>query len=364
QGASSRKLLTRSQGGSFEDRVFITDSAGNPISNPHTLERIKVAMVLMERFMSTLPQASDYPAAVQAFNDVIDALVDRSAGRPDMPAFEDFTFLSSLAKILGAGPFLWEEMTKLPMAEVTGLLRRLDEERKPVSRRELDLKARMAMSKEDGHSAKIAALNQFKDFQLFRLDVLHLVFPHKTLQEFSAEISDVAEVTLGNAMSLAYRKLVGEHGEPGGGESPCAFGLFAQGKLGGRELGYASDLEVQLLYESSGETAGGQSIVSNSDFSSRLVAEMRASTSARPEGIFELDLRLRPHGDSGPLASQFERWQEYYAPGGGALDYERQALIKLRPLSSGQAFSDRAMEARDRLIFGETPVPIGHTLVL
>src|SRR5690606_28893269 len=46
------------------------------------------------------------------------------------------------------------------------------------------------------------------------------------------------------------------------------------------------------------------------------------------------------------------------------LDYERQALIKLRPLSSGQAFSDRAMEARDRLIFGETPVPIGHTLVL
>src|SRR5690606_22863948 len=249
QGASIRKLLTRSQGGSFEDRVFITDSAGNPISNPHTLERIKVAMVLMERFMSTLPQASDYPAAVQAFNDFIDALVDRSAGRPDMPAFEDFTFLSSLAKILGAGPFLWEEMTKLPMAEVTGLLRRLDEERKPVSRRELDLKARMAMSKEDGHSAKIAALNQFKDFQLFRLDVLHLVFPHKTLQEFSAEISDVAEVTLSNAMSLAYRKLVGEHGEPGGGESPCAFGLFAQGKLGGRELGYASDLEVQLLYE-------------------------------------------------------------------------------------------------------------------
>src|SRR5690606_21535596 len=90
----------------------------------------------------------------------------------------------------------------------------------------------------------------------------------------------------------------------------------------------------------------------------------RASISARSEGIFELDLRLRPHGDSGPLASQFERGQEYYAPGGGALDYERQALIKLRPLSSGQAFSDRAMEARDRLIFGETPVPIGHTLVL
>jgi glutamate-ammonia-ligase adenylyltransferase len=367
QGVSIRKLLTRSEGSTFEDRIHITDSLGQPIANPHTLERLKVAIILMERFMSTLPQASDYPTAIRTFNDFIDALMDQSdqsGGRPDLPAVEDFTFLSSLAKILGAGAYLWEEMTKLPLAEVTGMLRRLDDERKPPSRKELEHQLREAMDKEPAHPAKIAALNRFKDFQLFRLEVAHLIYPLKTLQEFSAEISNLAEVTLAAAMGLAYGKLVREHGEPCHGESVCPFGLFSQGKLGGRELGYASDLEVQLIYASAGETANGPDPLSHAEFFSRLVTEMREAIVTRREGIFELDLRLRPHGDSGPLASQFERWVEYYRPDGGALDYERQALIRLRPISGNREFADEVMAARDSLVFGSDPVDIAHTLTL
>ena len=206
QGVSIRKLLTRSEGNSFEDRIHITDSQGRPIANPHTLERLKVAIILMERFMSTLPQASDYPTAIKTFNDFIDALMDQSGGRPDLPAVEDFTFLSSLAKILGAGAYLWEEMTKLPLAEVTGMLRRLDDERKPLSRKELEHLLREAMDKEAAYPAKIAALNRFKDFQLFRLEAAHLIYPLKTLQEFSAEISNLAEVTLAAAMGTGLRQ--------------------------------------------------------------------------------------------------------------------------------------------------------------
>ncbi|MDB5106151.1 MAG: glutamate-ammonia ligase adenylyltransferase [Fibrobacteres bacterium] len=364
QGVSIQKLLTRSEGHSFEDRIFITDTLGHSITNPHTLERLKVAIILMERFMSTLPQASDYPAAIQAFNDFIDALMDQSGGRPDLPAVEDFTFLSSLAKILGAGPYLWEEMTKLPLGEVTGLLHRLDDEKKPSTRRELEQMLRESVDRESAVPAKAAALNRFKDFQLFRLEAVHLIFPLKTLQEFSAEISNLAEVTLTTAMGLAYGRLVREHGEPRLGEGPCPFGLFAQGKLGGRELGYASDLEVQLIYAASGETQGGPDPISHGEFFSRVVSGMREIIVTRNEGIFELDLRLRPHGDSGPLASQMDRWNEYYGEDGGALDYERQALLKLRPISGSREFADKVMAARDSLVFGAGAVDIAHTLTL
>lgn len=364
QGVSIRKLLTRSEGSTFEDRIHITNSLGQPIADPDTLERIKVAIILMERFMSTLPQASDYPTAIKTFNDFIDSLMDRTGGRPDLPAVEDFTFLSSLAKILGAGVYLWEEMMKLPLPEVTGMLRRLDDERKPPSRKELDHLLRESMDKEAAYPAKIAALNRFKDFHLFRLEAAHLIYPLKTLQEFSAEISNLAEVTLAAAMGLAYGKLAREHGEPRQGEGPCPFGLFAQGKLGGRELGYASDLEVQIIYAVAGETADGPAPLSHAEFFSRLVTEMREAIATRREGIFELDLRLRPHGDGGPLASQFERWVEYYRPHGGALDYERQALIRLRPVSGNRDFAEDVMAARDSLVFGADPVEIAHTLTL
>lgn len=376
QGVSIQKLLTKSEGDHFEDRLYITDAAGRAITDIRNLERLKVAIVLMERFTSTLPQASDYPAAVESFNGFIDALMEKSGGRPDLPAFEDFSTLSTLAKILSAGPYLWEELIKLPLPDLTDLLRKLEEEKKSRSRTELESLLRDELEKASDHEGKAALLNRFKDYQLFRLDVLYLVYPHKTLQEFSGELSDLAEVILEAALWLAYDRLRAEYGEPQGDTSlpeksgksgksgPCHFGLFAQGKLGGRELGYASDLELQLLYGNTGETSGTDRPISHSEFFSLLVQEVRRVILARTDGIFELDLRLRPHGDSGPLASRVDTWVEYYGEDGGALDFERQALLKLRPVAATPGFADRVMAARDALVFGEIRIGIENTLAL
>jgi glutamate-ammonia-ligase adenylyltransferase len=382
QGVAIQKLLTRAEGSRFEDRIHVTDSLGRPIQEAHSLERIKVAIILMERFLTTLPQASDYPAAVQAFNGFIDALMAHPASSRDLQSLEDLTFLSSLARILGAGAYLWEEMTKLPLGEVTSMLHRMDEDRKPPAKRDLETRLREAMDREPTSEARAAALNRFKDLQLFRIEAVHLIYPHKTLQEFSAEITTLAEVVLQAALGLAYGKLVRDHGEPRLGKESCPFALFAQGKLGGRELGYASDLEVQLLYAAPGETSGPPSLrtsgevprpgnratggepISHAEFFGKLLEGLRGILVSRSEGIFELDLRLRPHGESGPMASQFGAWLEYYRPGGGALDYERQALLKLRPVTGNRAFADEAMAARDNLLFGGQPISIGNSLEL
>ena len=67
---------------------------------------------------------------MESFNGFIDALMEKSGGHPDMPAFEDFSTLSSLAKILSAGPYLWEELIKLPLPDLTQLLKKLEDDKK------------------------------------------------------------------------------------------------------------------------------------------------------------------------------------------------------------------------------------------
>ena len=370
QGVSIQKLLTKSEADLFEDRIFITDSEGRPISDMRTLERLKVAIVLMERFISTLPQASDYPAAIETFNVFIDSLVENSSALTELPTFQDFSVLSALAKVLGAGPYLWEELTKIPFRDLTDLLQNLEDGKRGRTRFEMEAELKKVMQQEKEYAERVAALNRFKDFQLFRLDVIYLVYPYKTLQEFSSELSELADVILDVGLWLAYDELSRVYGMPKALSShpsqagPCHFGLFAQGKLGGRELGYASDLELQLIYEHAGETTGTDQPISHAEFYSQLVKELRRIIVAKKEGIFELDLRLRPHGESGPMASRLDVWVEYYGEDGGALDYERQALLKLRPVSTTPSMADKIMAARDALVFGENKIGIGNTLAL
>jgi [glutamine synthetase] adenylyltransferase / [glutamine synthetase]-adenylyl-L-tyrosine phosphorylase len=377
QGVSIQKLLTKSEAGKsgvqrFEDRIFIVDAQGRPITDQTTLERLKVAIVLMERFTSILSEASDYSTAVETFNEFIDALMEKSAGRPDLPTFEDYSILSSLAKILGAGPYLWEELIKIPLPDLKILLQELGEGKKNLNRAGLEKILKANLDRTNEYVEKKLALNRFKDYQLFRIDINYLIYPHNTLQEFSSELTDLAEVTLDAALWLAYDKLCAKFGEPKikspsnekKTASPCHFGLFAQGKLGGRELGYASDLELQLLYGNAGETEGPETSISHAEFFSLLVQEIRTLIETRKEGIFELDLRLRPHGDAGPLATSIDLWVDYYGEDGGALDFERQALLKLRPVAATPGFGDRVMKARDALVFGENEIAIKKTLEL
>jgi len=130
--------------------------------------------------------------------------------------------------------------------------------------------------------------------------------------------------------------------------------VCALGKFGGRELGFASDIELMLIYEGVGQTTGPD-VVSNAHFYERLVQTFQQTIQARHEGIFELDLRLRPYGKAGRMAVPLESFTRYFGPDGPAWDYERQALVKLRPIAGDMAFGQRLVELRDRLIYSGKP---------
>ncbi len=128
--------------------------------------------------------------------------------------------------------------------------------------------------------------------------------------------------------------------------------VCALGKCGGRELGFASDIELMFIYNGNGDTSGPL-VISTAEFYERLVALFIQSIEARREGIFQVDLQLRPYGKAGSLAVSQDSFRRYFAPGGPAWPYEMQALVKLRPIAGNHGLGKTIVALRDELIYAE-----------
>jgi glutamate-ammonia-ligase adenylyltransferase len=130
--------------------------------------------------------------------------------------------------------------------------------------------------------------------------------------------------------------------------------VCALGKAGGRELGFASDIEMMFVYAGNGQTAGPQ-VVATSGFYERLVQSFVSAIYAKREGIFEIDLQLRPYGKAGSMAVSMEAFRRYFGPGGPAWAYERQALVKLRPIAGNLQLGQEVAALRDAYVYTGEP---------
>ena len=173
--------------------------------------------------------------------------------------------------------------------------------------------------------------------------------------DFSHELTDLAEVVLDAACRLSLHDLRRLHGDPLRDDGqPSHLALLALGKCGGRELGFASDVELMFVYAGNGPTSGPQ-VITTAEFYERLVQRVVRAIHARREGIFEIDLQLRPYGKAGSLAVSLEAFRRYFAPAGPAWPYERQALVKLRPIAGSPALGRQIVALRDRFVYHGPP---------
>jgi glutamate-ammonia-ligase adenylyltransferase len=154
------------------------------------------------------------------------------------------------------------------------------------------------------------------------------------------------------AVAAAYRSVAAElaavHGvprDPATGK-PQEMLIVGMGKLGGCELTVSSDIDLIMLYGEEGETDGPRRI-SHHEFYGRLTRRMMPVLSEVDANgqVFRTDLRLRPDGDSGPLAWSLDALEHYLI--GQGREWERYAWLKAR-LMPAQAFegSDSAAQAR------------------
>jgi glutamate-ammonia-ligase adenylyltransferase len=151
--------------------------------------------------------------------------------------------------------------------------------------------------------------------------------------------SDLAEVVVRGVLEAVRREFAAAHGQVRGG----AVALVALGRLGGREMTAASDLDLILLYdadEGAGESSGRRPLPASQYFTrltQRLVAALSAPTA---EGtLYAVDFRLRPSGKSGPLATHIDAFAAYQAK--DAWTWEHMALTRARAIAGDEALVTR-----------------------
>lgn len=190
---------------------------------------------------------------------------------------------------------------------------------------------------EDDLEAQMIALGRIKDSVVLRVAASELT-GRLPIMKVSDYLTFLAEVILQQAIHVARAELVQRHGEPQGDR--LGFAVLGYGKLGGIELSYGSDLDLVFVYEGGeGETAGPR-VIDNIRFYTRLAQRVVHVLSTMMAGgrLYEVDLRLRPHGNSGLVAVSLSGLRKYQFE--SAWIWEHQALVRTRPIAGDRELLD------------------------
>jgi [glutamine synthetase] adenylyltransferase / [glutamine synthetase]-adenylyl-L-tyrosine phosphorylase len=210
-----------------------------------------------------------------------------------------------------------------------------------------DLAARLGAAED--FESELDILRRFRNEEFLRIGV-HDIQGELRPPEVSAQLSTLADVCLAQALGLAWRDVTSRLGLP---PDPPTEGLtvLAMGKLGGEELNYHSDLDLIFVYDA-GDAAWWRDHVAPHEFFTR-VAQRTISILQTPtrEGVaYRIDTRLRPSGNQGPLVSSLEAFEAYHRT--SAQLWERQALIKARPLRGPASLRARLEAAVGGFVYG------------
>ncbi len=194
-------------------------------------------------------------------------------------------------------------------------------------------------------------LARFRRRELLRI-YLHDIRRAATVVETTEELSNLADAVLRYALGLARQELDNRYGAPlctdgRGRKTTASFCVVALGKLGSRELNYASDIDLMFLYSDDGDTsgAGERGVTTNREYFNRLaerVSRLVGAQSAGEGAAYRVDLRLRPHGRMGALAVSVAEALRYY--GREAQAWELQTLIRSRASAGEPALYARFAE--------------------
>lgn len=243
--------------------------------------------------------------------------------------------LRQLVRLLAASPWAAQILTRQPQL--------LDELISPQSLMsvpdwaQLGAQLRDELDAHPGDTeAQMDALRRFKQVQTLRL-LAQDVAGRLTLEALSDHLSDLADTLLAETLARCWAGLKTRH------RDTPRFAVIGYGKLGGRELGYASDLDLVFLYDDDDERA--QEIYAR--LTQRINTWLGTLT---PAGIlYETDLRLRPDGASGLLVSSVEAFRDYQLH--HAWTWEHQALTRAR-FVCGDAAIGASFEALRREVLG------------
>ncbi|HET7308314.1 MAG TPA: bifunctional [glutamate--ammonia ligase]-adenylyl-L-tyrosine phosphorylase/[glutamate--ammonia-ligase] adenylyltransferase [Gammaproteobacteria bacterium] len=265
-------------------------------------------------------------------------LIEAVAGRTAYLALlaENDNVLRHLAALAASSPWLLQLVTRVPL-----LMDELIDPRLfgPAPDRDA-LAAELAtvLSGVDpaDQESEMDALRQFQQAAVLRIAVADLS-GNAEPQLVSLRLAALADVVIETVAGLVRERLVARHGRPltddGGGTRAARFGVIAYGTLGGRELGYGSDLDLVFVHDGGEGATDGARPLDNAVFFARLSQRIISflSTATGAGVLYRVDTRLRPGGNAGLLVSSLDGFERYQRE--QAWSWEHQALIRARPVA-------------------------------
>ncbi len=356
------RVSVATSGNRAQDALFVTDERGQKITTAEKQRELRSATVLTKHFTHLLPLSPNPESALLHFREFIGELFKRPQWPDELASLQRPEVLDALARLLGVSDFLWDDFLRMQYQNLFPVVRDVDALSTAKTRQQLQagleesLRAVHTGPQPPADTAPWTdTLNAFKDREMFRIDMRHILGHTREFWDFASELTGLAEVVVSAAFHLCHEDLRCVYGAPllenGAPSQMC---VAALGKFGGLELGFASDIELMFIYDGNGQTSGPNRI-STTEFYEKLVQNFIRVIRARREGIFEIDLRLRPYGKAGSLSVSLDAFRRYFAPNGPAWDYERQALVKLRPVAGDPGLGQGVTRQRDAFVYTGEP---------
>jgi glutamate-ammonia-ligase adenylyltransferase len=282
-----------------------------------------------DTFLSQLPTGAQFFALLQANRGLLDLLADIMGSAP------------RLAEHLARKPALFDNVLTqdffAPLPERAALTAELTE----------------ALDRSEDYEDSLGAARRWAQDRQFQVGVQFL---RGTIDAAAAgaALSDIADTAVAVLLPRAQAEFAQQHGRV----PEARFAVLALGKLGGRELSATSDLDLVFVYDAPKhvEQSSGSRPLPVSHYYARFAPRyLNALTAPTADGpLYQVDLRLRPAGNKGPLASSFEAFLQYQAR--DAWTWEHMALTRARFVAGDATLGERLMAiVRDILVQPRDP---------
>jgi glutamate-ammonia-ligase adenylyltransferase len=260
--------------------------------------------------------------------------------------------LAQLIKLSAASPWICEHLAHHPI--LFDELLDADSLYAPLKKSDLNAQLTILLDTVEIQDLErlMIVLRQFKQQQVLRVAAADImgVLPLMVVSDY---LTYIAECIIARVLDSAWLMLTDKHGYPPECQGkPQGFGVLGFGKLGGLELGYGSDLDMVFLYDCPDGNAltDGDKPISAAQFYGRLGLKVRhiLDTKLLSGVLYEVDMRLRPSGDSGLLVTPISSYEEYLTT--QAWTWEHQALVRARFIAGDERLKTEYEAIRHRVL--------------
>ena len=272
--------------------------------------------------------------------------------------------LSQLIRLVRESAWIAGQMVRHPILldELIDPRRLYSPLKQQALKQELQISLDTVRDDEEQTMERLRLFVQANTLRVAAADVTEVI-PVEVVSDY---LTDIAEVTTDAVYRIALEFMQNKHGLPQstvGKES--GFAVIGYGKVGGWELGYRSDLDLVFLNDSqnsmamtSGETgADGKKSIANDVFYARLGQRMIHQFTTRMSSgqLYEIDMRLRPNGNSGMLVSSLNAFEKYQME--EAWTWEHQALVRARAIAGDPLTMAGFQEVRAKILRQKRDIP-------